>query len=139
MTLSRIRDLLAVARAMLHARQERARDEFVVRGRQGPIRIRDADADGQLAETDHAGSSTSELMAAVKDARAELERSGVVIDAAAVIAADDGTILEPCAPDIAPHVIAPCSTCGAPARAGAVHYPSLTEQRPCPASWGRSG
>lgn len=38
-------------------------------------------------------------------------------------------------PDIAPHVIAPCPTCGAPARTGAVHYASVTAQRPCPASW----
>ncbi len=34
-----------------------------------------------------------------------------------------------------PHGLVICSRCGTEQRPGAVHFPSLTAMRPCPASW----
>ena len=228
--LDRIRDVVAVARAMLRPETVREPDKEQDHAQADPDPRRGADDRGGDPA---AGSSTSELMSAIAEARATLAQSGTVVDAAAVLASDaSDTILDPCArirhrgpwawlvldtaehglsvghrvrasclpdgthlrdgvatvrevikecvlisdeivaladldyvypeldytgatgpavlteaelsrlaarlersPDIAPHVIAPCPTCGAPARTGAVHYASVTAQRPCPASW----
>lgn len=38
-------------------------------------------------------------------------------------------------PEVLPPGLVPCSDCGTEQRPGAVHYPTLLDQRPCRGSW----
>lgn len=174
--LDRIRDLVAVARAMLRP-EEQIAEPVIVPGpllKQHPAVQRAAQRADRIAEAiDRLTSERSGILrvsplefrdlVAITDARvvvrdgvpefeahcsfgpvtvrlADKERDHAQADPDPRRGADDrggDPAASPAAAAvmIAPHVIAPCPTCGAPARTGAVHYASVTEQRPCPASW----